>query len=273
VRSQYLPAKAVITEVLRETEDVWTFSLRPVGGRALGPFLPGQFNMLGFPGVGEAAISISSRPEKDLFLHTIRAVGRVTKFLTRLQPGNEFFWRGPYGRAWPVKQAEGQDLLLVAGGVGLAPLRPVIEAVFTRRAAFGKVTLIYGARDPGSLLYTALYDRWRRNLDLHLTVDQVPTCISWPHGVGLVTGPLEKVALDLGATIAFVCGPEIMMRFVARQLLLARLSSSSLYVSLERRMKCGIGQCGHCQHGTTFVCKDGPVFLYRDVRGFPDSLL
>jgi NAD(P)H-flavin reductase len=271
VKNPLLPFRAAIEGVREEAADVRTYSLllRDV------PFdpLPGQFNMVGHPGVGEAPISLSSLPRGGAFEHTVRAVGRVTAYLAGLRKGQEMFLRGPYGSGWPIKRAEGRDLLIVAGGLGLAPLRPVLQRVMEDRGAFGSVTLIYGSRDPASLLFRDEYPEWRRHIPVLLTVDEVPRGALWEQGVGLVTDVMESVAIAPGGTLAFICGPEIMMRFAARLLLLKGLPPSSIYVSLERRMKCGVGQCGHCQHGSTFVCKDGPVYAYGDINRFPDGLL
>lgn len=271
MKNPLLPVRAVIADIREEASDVKTYSL------LLGdvPFdaLPGQFNMVGCPGVGEAPISLSSIARDGAFEHTVRAVGRVTSYLQRLKKGEEMFLRGPYGSGWPLRRAEGRDLLLIAGGLGLAPLRPVLQRVIEDRASFGTVTLIYGARDPAGLIFRDDYEQWQRHMPVLLTVDEAPKGTAWEHGVGLVTDLMESVAIAPGETVAFICGPEIMMRFSARLLLLRGLPPSSIYVSLERRMKCGVGQCGHCQHGSTFVCKDGPVYAYGDVNRFPDGLL
>jgi NAD(P)H-flavin reductase len=273
VNNQYLPDKAVITELKRETGDVRTYTLELAGGRPFPKFTPGQFNMLGYPGVGEAAISVSSLPAGSIFLHTIKAVGRVTDFLARFVPGDEIFWRGPFGRGWPLAAAEGKDLLLVAGGLGLAPLRPVLEAVMANREQYGAVTLVHGSRNPDCLLFVDQYEQWQKFFSVHLTVDEDSAATSCDYQVGLVTMPLDQLELVPAQTVAFVCGPEIMMRFVAGKLLARALAPTDIYVNLERRMKCGIGQCGHCQHGPAFVCKDGPVFSYPEASRFPDTQL
>lgn len=271
MKNPLLPVRAVITDIKTETTDVRTYSLvlRDI------PFnpLPGQFNMVGYPGAGEAPISLSSLVREGAFQHTVRSVGRVTDFLTKLTKGDEVFLRGPYGSNWPLKGLEGRDLLIIAGGLGLAPLRPVVQRVLESRESFGNITLIYGTRDPESLLFRDEYDRWRSQMPVLVTVDEVPRGTTWQQGVGLVTDVMDRLDITPEKTIAFVCGPEIMMRFAARLLLFRGLAPSAIYVSLERRMKCGVGQCGHCQHGSTFVCKDGPVYAYGDVNRFPDGLL
>ncbi|MDP3048901.1 MAG: FAD/NAD(P)-binding protein [Thermodesulfovibrionales bacterium] len=290
------PIKAIIKDIRPEAEGVKTYTLSTEF-----PFVaePGQFNMIGYPGVGEAPISLSaimqvgdSTLRDGSFKHTIKSVGRVTDFLKDFKKGDELFFRGPYGRGWPVKKAEKKDVLIVAGGVGLAPLRPVIQKVLNQREFFGDVSLIYGARNEKNMLFMDEFKIWEKDISLYITVDEVSDVSKSPHppftkggrggitkewsggiNVGLVTDLLDRVKIQPERTIAFVCGPEIMMRFVCRGLIMHGMLQSSLYVSLERRMKCGIAQCGHCQHSGLFVCKDGPVFSYKEVRGLPDGVL
>jgi NAD(P)H-flavin reductase len=271
----FKPAWAVIKEIRKETADVKTYLLEPEDGLTAGPGpRPGQFSMLGYPGTGEAPVSFSSlSDEYGRVGHTIRAVGMVTNFLDRLEAGDSLLMRGPFGRGWPMEKARGKDILLIAGGVGLAPLRPVISEVIGKRDSFGKVSILIGARDETNLIFTAEYAQWSKSASVMLTVDELAGAGPWNHDVGLVTGLLNKAAIEAGRTICFVVGPEIMMRFVCRALLLKGLPPSALFVSLERRMKCGIAQCGHCQHAGYFVCKDGPVFSYGEVSGLMDGLL
>jgi len=277
------PVRARIQGIKKEALDVKTYTLSteslPFSAR------PGQFNMVGFPGVGEAPISFSALVRENCFEHTIRSAGRVTGYLDGLKEGDELFVRGPYGKGWPLREAEGKGILLIAGGVGIAPLRPVIRGILEKRELFDTVYLIYGARNENHMLFTDEFKIWKEEILLFLTVDEK----SKPHPgsphrkagdkwrrechIGLVTDMLDKVTIYPERTIAFVCGPEIMMRFVCRGLLFMGIEPSSLYVSLERRMKCGIAHCGHCQHYGLFVCKDGPVFSYKQVRGLPDGLL
>ncbi len=267
------PVKAAILDIKDETPDVRTYTIG-ADAEKFKNFQPGQFNMVGAPGVGEAPISLSSLVEDGgSFQHTIRSVGRVTQYLEKFKRGDEIFIRGPYGRPWPIEAARGGDLLLVGGGLGLAPLRPVVHAVLKERKSFGGVTLAYGARDPLNIICGDEFSHWQESIQILLTVDEVPKGTEWAHATGLVTELLDETKIKPAEATAFICGPEIMMRFVARRLLLEGISPARLYVSLERRMKCGIGQCGHCQHGSAFVCKDGPVFLYREISRFPDGLL
>jgi sulfhydrogenase subunit gamma (sulfur reductase) len=275
------PIRARIRDIKLEAEEVKTYNLSIKSSFAA---IPGQFNLVGFPGVGESPISFSSVVRNGYFDHTIKAVGRVTRFLDGLKNGDELLLRGPYGKGWPLNITKGKDILLIAGGVGLAPLRPVVQEVLEKRGLFGEVSLIYGARNEKNVLFMDEFDKWKKGISLFLTVDEVThppkspltkggSKGGWKHNIGLVTDLLDKVKIKPDNTIAFVCGPEIMMRFICKGLLMIGLMQSSIYVSLERRMKCGIAHCGHCQHFGLFVCKDGPVFSYKDVQGLPDGLL
>ncbi|MDI6744836.1 MAG: FAD/NAD(P)-binding protein [Thermodesulfovibrionales bacterium] len=268
--NQLKPLIARIEDVKIEAEGVKTYTLSTGF-----PFLaePGQFNMIGYPGVGEAPISLSAIMQDGSFKHTIKSVGRVTDFLKDFKKGDELFFRGPYGRGWPVKKAEKKDILMIAGGVGLAPLRPVIQIILDRGELFGDVSLICGARNEKNMLFMDEFKEWSAKISVYLAVDEAVRPEKWQHHIGLVTDLLDRVRIKPERTIAFICGPEIMMRFICRGLMMHGMSQSSLYVSLERRMKCGIAQCGHCQHSGLFVCKDGPVFSYKEVRGLPDGVL
>jgi sulfhydrogenase subunit gamma (sulfur reductase) len=276
--NQLRPIKARIRDIKTEAEEVKTYNLSIKSSFAA---IPGQFNLVGFPGVGESPISFSSVVRNGYFDHTIKAVGRVTSFLDGLKKGDELLLRGPYGKGWPLNITKGKDIFLIAGGVGLAPLRPVVQEVLEKRELFGEVSLIYGARNEKNVLFMDEFDKWKKGVSLFLTVDEItqqppaypPGKGVWKHNIGLVTDLLDEVKIKPDNTIAFVCGPEIMMRFICKGLLMMGLMQSSIYVSLERRMKCGIAHCGHCQHFGLFVCKDGPVFSYKDVRGLPDGLL
>ncbi len=274
---------AVIEAIKRETYDVLTYTLVLKDGGEFS-FKPGQFNMVGLPGMGEAPISISSEPSRlalspvevrESFDHTIRAVGNVTRALANLEEGDEVMIRGPYGSSWPMEEAKGKDILIVAGGIGLAPLRPFIFHVFENRADFGYLEILYGARTPDDMLYTQEFPEWRKQegVRLFLTVDRLPEGEAWEYGIGVVTRLFDSVEISPANGIALTCGPEIMMRFVARGLLQRGFSPGRVYLSMERRMKCGIAHCGHCQIGPKYVCQDGPVFTYRALRGLPDTLL
>jgi len=269
------PFMARIVFKKKETYDTSTYGFQLKENRDFS-FLPGQFNMVGISGVGEAPISFSSDPgEKNKFEHTIRAVGRVTQTIARYKEGDGLQIRGPYGRGWPLEDAQGKNILVVAGGIGLAPLRGFLLQVWKDRNDFGKVVILYGARTPEDLLFREELPLWRKkpNTQLLLTVDEVPPRTRWEENRGVVTTLFDRMEVSPDNTLALVCGPEIMMRFVVVGLLQRGYPASNLYLSLERRMKCGVGQCGHCQIGPKYVCRNGPVFPYREIRSFPDTLI
>lgn len=250
----------------RETGDTFTLALSPVEAGMEWPFAPGQFNMLTAFGIGEVPISISGDPgEPRRLIHTIRAVGAATRTLCGLSRGDILGVRGPFGTAWPVAEAEGRDLVIVAGGLGLAPVRPAISHALANRAAYGSVEIIYGARTPQDILYGPELERWRGRFDVrvHVTVDSAPA--EWRGRVGVVTKALAQARFDPGHTTALVCGPGMMMRFTVQELLDRCVELDAIFVSLERNMQCGMGLCGHCQLGPLFICKDGPVFPYSRV--------
>ena len=256
-----------VERATRELADTATLELAPLAGSCLG-FAPGQFNMLYAFGVGEIAISVSgNRAERGKLTHTIREVGAVSRALAGLEAGAVIGVRGPFGIGWPVEAAEGADVVLVAGGLGLAPLRPAIYHLIEHRARYGRVSILFGARDPEQMLYRHEIEHWRASLDIdiHVTVDHADP--GWHGNVGVVPVLVPRVALDPKRTIAMVCGPEVMMRFTANALRAAGLCDNRIYVSMERNMKCGIGLCGHCQFGPSFVCKDGPVMRYDKIAG------
>lgn len=229
-------------------------------------FAPGQFNMLYLPGLGEIAISISGNPEhRGPIPHTIRVAGNVTGTLASIPVGSTIAIRGPFGSCWPVDRIHHRDVVIVAGGIGLAPLRPAIYHLMQHREKYGRVSLLIGARDPSGLLYRSEYETWRaQGIDVQVTVDRADD--SWLGHVGIVTPMMDRLPLkDPGDTVLMTCGPEIMMWFIVQSALNRGLKSDSLYVSLERNMNCAIGLCGHCQFGPQFLCKDGPVFSFDRV--------
>jgi NAD(P)H-flavin reductase len=222
-------------------------------------------------GVGEVPISISGDPARPATLvHTVRDVGNVTHALCRLKKGEVLGVRGPLGAPWPVALAPGKDVIIVAGGLGLAPLRPAIYHLLNQRSAFGNVELIYGARTPGDLLYRKELERWRGRFDLrvHVTVDSAAN--DWRGNVGVVTNLIGRARFDAPSTLALICGPGVMMRFTVLELLSHGLTPQQIYVSMERNMKCGIGLCGHCQWGPFFICKNGPVFRFDRIKDWFD---
>jgi NAD(P)H-flavin reductase len=254
-----------VTGVERETADTVTLELVPVGsGRPA--FAAGQFNMLYAFGVGEAAISISGDPTRaGPLVHTVRAVGSVSSALCSLRRGDVVGVRGPFGTPWPVEEAAGCDVVLVAGGIGLAPLRPTLYELLARRSRFGRVSVLYGTRTPADLLYRGELRQWRGRFDLDVEVTVDHAAAEHFDNVGVVTRLIPRAAFDPDETVAMVCGPEVMMRFSVRELLVCGVPAERIFVSLERSMRCGVGLCGHCQLGPRFVCKDGPVFRWSEI--------
>jgi len=250
-----------------DTSDTATLVLEPMGGRAVPPFAAGQFNMLYAFGLGEVAISISGDPgvRRDL-THTIRCVGKVSTALSRASAGDVVGVRGPYGRGWPLAAAEKRDLLILAGGLGLAPLRPVLYEILAHRDRFGRVEIIYGARTPRDLLYYPEIQAWRQRTDWRFQVTVDTAGRDWYGDVGVVTTRLPDSRFDPAQTIAFLCGPEIMMRVSVRALVDRGIPDASIFLSMERNMKCAVAFCGHCQLGPSFICRDGPVLDYRQLR-------
>lgn len=266
-----LPRPFVVQKVRRETADTFTLALAPNAGGETFAFAPGQFNMLYAFGVGEVPISISGDPgQLKTLVHTVRAVGNVTKSICRLRSGKMLGVRGPFGTSWPVAEARGSDVLIIAGGLGLAPLRPAIYYLLKKRAAYGNVELIYGARTPRDLLYRRELERWRGRFDfrVHVTVDAAGS--DWRGNVGVVTNIIPRARFAPAHTVALICGPGVMMRFCVLELLNHGVQAENIHISMERNMKCGLGLCGHCQLGPTFICKDGPVFPYERLKGWFD---
>jgi NAD(P)H-flavin reductase len=255
-----------IRSINPETPGVTTYDLSFDDPTVRFGFKPGQFNMLYLPGIGESAISMSSDPaEPGQLRHTVRAVGNVTRALAKLKVGDKVGVRGPYGTAWPVDEYRGLDIVIATGGLGLAPLRPVIYHLLRHRKEYGQLTLLYGARSPDDLLYTGEYDSWRAGgIDVQVTVDIGSA--GWHGSIGFVTTLLAKLPLDPQRTGVFTCGPEVMMRFVGAGAVNRGIAQSNVFVSLERNMNCAIGLCGHCQFGPSFVCKDGPVLSFETVQ-------
>ncbi len=229
-------------------------------------FRPGQFNMLYLPGLGETAISISGHPRRvGVIPHTIREAGSVTTGLAGLPENSCIGLRGPFGSAWPVEQCAGRDVVLVAGGIGLAPLRPAIYELLSQRDRYGKLILLIGAREPSAMLYPAEYNEWRdAGMQVEVTVDRALD--GWNSHVGVVTALLDRVPLENpSGTLLMTCGPEVMMWYTIQGAISRGIPADSIYVSLERNMNCAIGLCGHCQLGHEFICRDGPVFRYDRV--------
>lgn len=269
-REPMTPTFATIESIRSEAYGISTYTLRLDDEAAASAyrFRAGQFNMLYLPGFGESAISMSSDPGTVGSIgHTIRFAGNVTRGIARLKPGQKIGVRGPFGRPWPVDQAVGKDVLLVAGGIGLAPIRPVIYEMLARRRDFGRVILLYGARTPADLLYAEEMEAWREaGVEVLVTVDRADQ--EWQGYLGVVPLLFYRVRFHPKETVLFTCGPEVMIRFVVYEAIARRVPRESIWVSLERNMKCAVGFCGHCQMGPLFVCRDGPVFEFSKIEPF-----
>jgi NAD(P)H-flavin reductase len=250
-----VPAPFRVVERRQDTADTWTLELEP--GIA---FAPGQFTMLSAGGTGEVPISISGDTTGDRLVHTVRAVGLATSAICAAEPGRVLGVRGPFGIPWPTTAVEGADVVIVAGGIGLAPLRPAILHVLARRERYGRIVVLYGARSPDQLLYPGQLSEW----GAAVIVDTADS--DWTGQVGVVTKLIARADFDPGSAVSMLCGPEVMMRFAVPALAARGVSTERTYVSLERNMQCGIGQCGHCQLGPTLICRDGPVYRYSDVE-------
>jgi anaerobic sulfite reductase subunit B len=249
-----VPQPYLVRSRARETADTWTLELVPSAGAPI-ELEPGQFAMLTAYGVGEVPISLSGRGNDGSLLHTVRDVGGTIGV------------RGPFGTTWPLVDPTGADVVVLAGGLGLAPLRPAVEALLATRESYGRLLLLYGARTPGDLLYPEQLEAWREDgLDVHLTVDAGTR--SWLDRVGFVSDLLRDATFDAESAVALVCGPEVMMRVTVAALLERGVTADRTYVSLERNMSCGIGHCGHCQLGPVLICRDGPVFSWDQIRGW-----
>ncbi len=256
-----------IKRVIWETDDTFTLQLDLDQMKHGFSFKPGQFNMLYVFGVGEAAISISSDAAKPRMLaHTIHRVGTVTSALAQKKRGDMIGLRGPYGSSWPIDVSYRKDVCIVAGGIGLAPLRPVMYELLRNRNMFGRIILLYGARSPLDLLYRVELEEWSKahHVEILITVDRGDS--SWKGHIGVVTTLFSYIKLDARATIAYVCGPETMMKYTLDELERRGLPEHQVYLSMERNMKCAVGFCGHCQYGPDFICKDGPVFSLPQVH-------
>jgi NAD(P)H-flavin reductase len=260
-----VPASFALSAKRRETADTWTLELQPRMGERL-EFAPGQFTMLSAFGTGEVPISISGDPDGEgPLVHTVRAVGLATKAICEAREGDVLSVRGPFGRPWPVEDLAGADVLVVAGGIGLASLRPAILALLRSRERYGRLVLLYGGRAPEQLLYDAELKEWaERGLDVAVTVDSAGP--EWFGHVGVVPRLLRRATFDPAGAVALLCGPEVMMRFTVAALAQSGVGSDRVYASMERNMQCGIGRCGHCQLGPTLVCRDGPVYRWSELE-------
>lgn len=273
----YLPSRALIEQVSDEIADVKTFRWRfedAAEQAAFRRFRPGQFAQVSVFGAGEFPLSLPASPSEQDFLFTVRSVGSCSAALHRLRAGDVFAVRGPYGNGFPMEQYRGKDLVIVAGGIGLIPLRSCIVYALAHREEYGRVLVIHGARTPRDLMYLPLLEDLRRSgqIEVHLTVDRA--LAGWTGNVGVVGSLLAKpeVRLPVGNSIAFVCGPPVMFRFAIRDLLAMGMQGKDIVSTLERYMKCGVGKCGHCCIGSAYVCTDGPVFTYEQIVQLGESI-
>ncbi|WP_333654404.1 FAD/NAD(P)-binding protein [Dissulfurispira sp.] len=273
-----IPFEATIRWIKKETRDTATYALK-INSREIQrtyTFKPGQFNMLYIPGIGEAPISISSAPTDHEIMHTIRIAGDVTTYISRLNAGDVIGVRGPFGSSWPLEEIEDRDLMIIAGGVGIAPLRSVIRHILMSgggkkspsRTPIGKKFILYGAKTPKDMIFRDEFPRYMDAFQVFLTVDKADPEEYWRGEVGLITGLLNKVSFNPLNTVVFTCGPEVMMQSMTKDLILRGVPGEKIFISMERNMNCGMGVCGHCMFGPKFVCKDGPVFRFTDIEGF-----
>jgi NAD(P)H-flavin reductase len=266
----WLPHVVTIRDIQAETPGVATYALDFVDAQIASTyrFSPGQFNMLYLPGIGESAISISSDPEAvGTLRHTVRAAGNVTQALARKRVGDQIAVRGPFGSSWPMEEARDQDVVIACGGIGLAPLRPAIYHILRHRADYGRVMLLYGARTPGDLLYSAEYSAWRSaGIEVETTVDIGAD--DWRGNIGVVPVLFYRLCLKPDRTCVLTCGPEVMIHFVVLEALARRIRPAQIHLSMERNMNCAVGLCGRCQFGPVFVCKDGPIFTYERLQPY-----
>ncbi|BCB95550.1 Ni/Fe hydrogenase subunit gamma [Dissulfurispira thermophila] len=273
-----IPFDAAIRWIKKETRDTTTYAIKIINReiQRLYAFKPGQFNMLYLPGIGEAPISISSAPIDNEIMHTIRIAGDVTTHISRLNTGDVIGVRGPFGSSWPLEEIEDRDLMIIAGGVGIAPLRSVIRHLLVGKRRkkssiqyqTGKKIILYGAKTPKDMIFRDEFPRYMDAFEVFLTVDKADPEEYWRGEVGLITGLLNKVSFNPLNTVVFMCGPEVMMQSMVRELMLRGVPGEKIFISMERNMNCGMGICGHCMFGPKFVCKDGPVFRFTDIEGF-----
>lgn len=265
----YLPQPACIIERIQESRGLFTLRLAlcDAAQQQAYQFEPGQFNMLYLYGVGEIPISIVSDPKDEHIIdHTIRAVGRVSQGLSQLGSDDVIGLRGPFGRGWPLQQAEQKDVIVVTGGLGCAPTVSVINYIARRRERFGQLNIVQGVKHSADFIWQNRYDSWRQLPDTRVLLAADAGVPLWPGHIGLVTDLFDQLQFDPGHTLVMMCGPEGMMHAVVNAMLELGLSDRDLWLSMERNMQCAVGHCGHCQYGGRFVCKNGPVFRYDEIK-------
>lgn len=274
VEPQYSPMEGTIVRTEQMTEHEKFFEIRLEGDHRLGN-LPGQFVQLSIFGIGEAPISISSsptKPDKNTFEICVRKVGVFTAALHALDEGDKIGVRGPFGKPFPIDDIKGNDLILVAGGLGIVPLRSLINFVIDKRRDFGEVSILLGCKQPDDRLFREEIKKWQKQTDINYacTVDKADP--EWKGNVGVITTLIPGVDIDVNRTYAVVVGPPIMYKFVIKELVKKGLPDKQIILSLERRMKCGLGKCGHCQINGKYVCQDGPTFTYEEIKGLEEAL-
>ncbi|WP_353570932.1 FAD/NAD(P)-binding protein [Candidatus Albibeggiatoa sp. nov. BB20] len=265
----YFPMEAEIIERVQESDTIFTMQLRLTDPKQHEAYTyePGQFNMLYLYGVGEVAISIVSDPEhEDLLTHTINRVGRITRGLSQMQVGQKIGIRGSYGRGWPLREAEGQDVIIVSGGLGCAPTISVINHIIRRRERFGHLTIVQKVKHVDEFIWPERFERWKTIPDTTVLVASTKGSVNWHWDVSPRIQVLDKVKVWSDRTIVMICGPEGMMQSATKHLTELGVPESSVYFSMERNMQCAVGHCGHCQFGGLFICKDGPVFSYPEIK-------
>jgi sulfite reductase subunit B len=270
MKNIYLPQLVKVKRVKKETSDVKTFTLAPLRGARL-RFIPGQFLEISVFGAGEAPFSISSSPTQKELQVSIKDVGSLTSALHNLRRGEVIGLRGPFGNGFPLKEIKGYNILFVGGGIGLAPLRSLINYILDKRKSFKRIIILYGAKNPDELVFKDELKDWKKRKDAEflLTVDRGNS--KWKGNVGVVTTLFEKIKVNPRKTLAFICGPPVMIPFVIKGLLKMGLKDERIFANLERYMKCGVGKCGHCNIGPKYTCLDGPVFSYKEIKGLPEE--
>jgi len=265
----YLQQEVEIVKRTQDTPHVFTVWLRftdPEVNKQYS-FMPGQFNMLYLYGVGEVAISIVSDPEeRGLYAHTIGAVGRTTRGIAQLKKGDRLGVRGPFGNSWPIEEAKGKDVVVVTGGIGCAPVVAAINYMFAHRNEYKKIKILQGVRHADDFFYRDRYAKWEKQQNTEVIISADKGSTGWPFGTGFVTERIKDLDVDINNTISMMCGPEIMMKVASKALIERGLPEDTIYLSMERSMHCGIGHCGHCQFGSDFICKDGPIFTYDKIK-------
>ncbi len=265
-----VPAQAEIVGKHSFGPDIHAYELRLAdpAKRPRFDFLPGQFNMVSVPGVGEVAISISSDPDEEILEHTIRIVGRTTRVIDRLEVGDVLGLRGPFGNGWPLREARWKDVLVVTGGIGCAPVTGAIEYMMRRRENYGRIRILHGVKTANDLIHRDRLLAWREQPDTEVLLTSDQPDRHWRDRTGVVTELFDEVEIDPTRTLVFMCGPQVMMRYGVSMLGERGVPKDRIFVSLERSMKCAVGLCGHCQLGPEFVCKDGPIFCFSRIESF-----